>query len=144
MTPRSRARAQPLHDADYARLLQLRTELRRFDAWSRGEASRYGLTGAQHQLLLAVRGHADRRGPTIGELADYLLVRHHSVGELVDRATELGFVDREPDDHDHRVVRVVLTPHGRDAVQALAAVHVVELLRLAAMFSRLAGEPADD
>jgi DNA-binding MarR family transcriptional regulator len=128
-------------DDDYARLLALRTELRRFEAWSREEASRFGLTGAQHQLLLAVRGHDDQRGPTVGELAEYLLVRHHSVGELIDRTAELGFVRRRPDDDDHRVVRVELTGQGERAVQALSAVHLAELRRLAPLFGRLAALP---
>jgi DNA-binding MarR family transcriptional regulator len=133
---------EQLDDDDYARLLRIRTELRRFEAWSRGEAARFGLTGAQHQLLLAVRGHTDPDGPTIGDLADYLLVRHHSVVELVNRAADLGFVRRRPDEADHRVVRVILTARGRDAVQALSAVHVGELHRLAPLFSQLTRDRA--
>ena len=67
-----------LRDADYEDLLSLRTGLRRFLRWSEQQAEAAGLTPAQHQLLLAVRGHADPRGPTVGEVADYLLLRHHS------------------------------------------------------------------
>ena len=51
------------HD-DYAKLLRFRTELRRFDSWSRDQARRAGLTQAQHQLLLAVMGHDDPQWPT--------------------------------------------------------------------------------
>jgi DNA-binding MarR family transcriptional regulator len=136
----SRPKRSPLSDAEYARLLHFRTELRRFDAWSRSEATRFGLTSAQHQLLLAVRGHAGSQLPTIGELAEYLLVRHHSVVELIDRAAELGFVKRVHDTHDHRVVRVHLTARGRSAVRALSEVHLAELQRLAPLFERLVGE----
>ena len=75
-----------LRDADYEDLLALRTGLRRFLRWSEQQAEAAGLTPAQHQLLLAVRGHPDRRGPTVGEVADYLLLRHHSAVGLVDRA----------------------------------------------------------
>lgn len=132
-----RAKRSALSDAEYARLLRFRTELRRFDAWSRTEAVRFGLTSAQHQLLLAVRGHAGEQPPTIGELAEYLLVRHHSVVELVDRTADLGFVRRVPDRHDHRVVRVQLTPRGRHAVRALSEVHLEELRRLAPLFEGL-------
>ena len=48
-------------DADYQRLLDFRTRLRRFDQWSRAAAEEHGLTHAQHQLLLAVRGQEDHR-----------------------------------------------------------------------------------
>lgn len=129
-----------LTDAEYARLLRFRTELRRFDAWSRSEAARFGLTSAQHQLLLAVRGHGGETLPTIGELAEYLLVRHHSVVELVDRAADLGFVRRVHDSDDHRVVRVQLTARGRSAVRALSEVHLAELQRLAPLIERLTSD----
>jgi MarR family len=45
-----------------------------------------GITPARHQLLLSIRGHRDPRGPTIGEVAGYLLVRHHGAVERIDRA----------------------------------------------------------
>ena len=67
-----------LPDATYTRLLALRTGLRLFERWSESQARAAGLTPAQHQLLLAIRGHADPRGPTIGEVADYLLLHHNS------------------------------------------------------------------
>ncbi|HEX3003855.1 MAG TPA: MarR family transcriptional regulator [Angustibacter sp.] len=136
----SSAKRPALTDGEYARLLRFRTELRRFDAWSRSEATRFGLTSAQHQLLLAVRGHGGAEPPTIGELAEYLLVRHHSVVELVDRTAELGFVSRVHDTHDHRVVRVRLTARGRSTVRALSQVHLTELQRLAPLFERLTAD----
>ena len=84
-----------LPDESYAQLLALRTGLRRFQRWSEQQAADAGLTPAQHQLLLAIRGHSDPRGPTIGEVADYLLLRHHSTVGLVDRADAAGLVTRE-------------------------------------------------
>ncbi len=118
-------------DADYQRLLDFRTRLRRFDQWSRAAAEEHGLTHAQHQLLLAVRGHAGERGPTIGEAADYLLVRHSTLSELVDRAGALGLVERERDEEDHRVVRLRLTEQGRRVLTELTSAHLEELRRLA-------------
>src|SRR5579884_1551505 len=85
-------RARPrLSDADYRRLLQLRTRLRGFLHWSEAQAKAGGLTPAQHQLLLAVRGHDDPRGPTMGDIADYLYLRPHSAVGLVDRADQAGW-----------------------------------------------------
>jgi DNA-binding MarR family transcriptional regulator len=118
-------------DADYQRLLDFRIRLRRFDQWSRAAAEAHGLTHAQHQLLLAVRGHPGDRGPTIGEAADYLLVRHSTLSELVDRAGALGLVDRERDDEDHRIIRLRLTEQGRRVLTELTAAHLEELRRLA-------------
>src|SRR5690349_1571259 len=75
-----------LGDDDYRRLLELRSGLRRFLRWSEQAAQSAGLTPAQHQLLLAVRGHDDPRGPTVGDVAEHLLLRHHSAVGLIDRA----------------------------------------------------------
>lgn len=120
-----------LSDDDYARLLGLRTGLRRFQRWSEQQAQAAGLTPAQHQLLLAIRGHQDPRGPTIGEVADYLLLRHHSTVELVDRADQARLVNRHRSEEDHRVVRLQLTPLGAKRLEELSALHLEELERLA-------------
>ena len=58
-----------LTDADYERLLEFRTTLRRFVHWSEEQATALGITPAQHQLLLAVRGHGGTAAPTIGDIA---------------------------------------------------------------------------
>jgi DNA-binding MarR family transcriptional regulator len=119
-----------LTDADYEDLLTLRTGLRRFLRWSEQQAEEAGLTPAQHQLLLAIRGHTGRRGPTVGEVADYLLLRHHSAVGLVDRAEEVGLVTRARDRDDHRVVRLRLTPSGVKKLETLSELHREELQRL--------------
>lgn len=120
-----------LPNTTYARLLALRTGLRHFERWSEQQARAAGLTPAQHQLLLAVRGHDDPRGPTVGEVADYLLLRHHSAVGLIDRADAAGLVRRHRDEEDHRVVRLRLTEVGAKRLEALSALHVEELERLA-------------
>ena len=121
-----------LPDDVYVRLLALRAGLRHFERWSGQQAQAAGLTPAQHQLLLAIRGHSDPRGPTIGEVADYLLLRHHSTVGLVDRADAAGLVTRTRDDDDHRIVRLHLTECGTDRLEALSALHLEELERLGA------------
>lgn len=121
----------PLPDSAYARLLALRTGLRHFERWSAKQAQAAGLTPAQHQLLLAIRGHRDPDGPTIGEVADYLLLRHHSAVGLVDRAESAGLVRRARSDEDHRIVRLHLTEVGAARLEALSALHLEELDRLA-------------
>jgi DNA-binding MarR family transcriptional regulator len=123
-----------LTDADYQRLLDLRNGLRRFLRWSDEQAAAAGLTSAQHQLLLAIRGHRDPDsqdlGPTIGDIAAYLLLRHHSAVGLVDRAVRAGMVVRHEDANDRRVVRLRLTPLGMDLLSLLTPAHFEELERL--------------
>src|SRR5919201_3771533 len=94
--------------SDFEHLLELRTGLRRFLRWSEQQAKAAGLTPAKHQLLLAIKGHPDPAGPTIGEVADYLMLRHHSAVGLVDRAVSDGLVTRAPDPGSKSVVRVTL------------------------------------
>jgi len=132
-------RATRVREGDYARLLALRTTLRRFEHWSAEQAGRQGLTGSQHQLLLAIRGHAEPAGPTVGDVAGYLMIRHNTAVELVDRTQELGLVERRRDSTDHRVVRLVLTHAGRGRLARLSAAHLEELARLARMIDQLAG-----
>jgi DNA-binding MarR family transcriptional regulator len=119
-----------LDDADYRSLLRFRISLRRFLHWSEEQAEKAGLTPAQHQLLLAIRGHEGEAGPTIGEVAGYLLLRHHSAVGLVDRAEKAGLVERLEDGGDRRVVRLRLTPLSARLLQQLTATHLEEIQRL--------------
>ena len=128
-------RTARLRDEDFARLLAFRDGLRRFQHWSEEQAKAVGLTGAQHQLLLAIRGHGE--APSIRDVAEHMLLRHHSVVELVDRAVTAGLVERIGDAHDQRVVRLRLTDTGEARVAALASVHLEELSRLRPRFDSL-------
>lgn len=128
-------RTRELRDVDYQRLLAFRDGLRRFQQWSEERARAVGLTGPQHQLLLAIRGHGGP--PSIGEVAEHLLSRHHSVVELVARVVDTGLVERIEDDRDRRVVRLRLTAAGEARVVALAGPHLEELSRLRPQFESL-------
>lgn len=115
-------------DRDYEALLAFRTGLRRFLHWSEEQSAEVGLTPAQHQLLLAIRGLGG--GPTIGAVADELLLKHHSTVGLVDRAADADLVERRVDPDDHRVVRVHLTAAGARKLRQLSELHLAELARL--------------
>lgn len=120
-----------LEQADFEHLLELRTGLRRFLRWSEEQANAAGLTAAKHQLLLAIKGHPDPGGPTIGEIAEYLVLRHHSAVGLIDRAEKDGLVKRTPDLASRSVVRVTLTSAGEAKLDALAEAHLQEITHLA-------------
>ena len=128
----------PLADEEYAKLLAFRTGLRQFLRWSEDQAATVGLTPAQHQLLLAIRGHPDSRGPSVGELADYLCTRHHSAVQLIDRTEQLGLIARtRSDSDDRRIVRLTLTKAAQDKLTLLSTTHVEELRRLATLVNAL-------
>jgi DNA-binding MarR family transcriptional regulator len=122
---------------DFQHLLSFRVSLRRFQNWSEKQARDAGLTQVQHQLLVAVKGHPGPEPPTVGDLAGYLLLRHHSAVELVDRAETAGLASRSPAAHDARVVRVSLTRKGDRLVTSLTQAHLAGLRELAAGFNEL-------
>jgi DNA-binding MarR family transcriptional regulator len=122
---------------DFEHLLAFRVSLRRFQHWSEDQARAAGVTHAQHQLLVAIKGHPGDRPPAVGDLADYLLLRHHSTVELLDRAEAAGLVRRLPDAEDARVVRVMLTTRGDRLVTELTTSHLIELYKLAAVLDEL-------
>jgi DNA-binding MarR family transcriptional regulator len=128
-----------LTDQDFRRLLAFRVELRRFQRWSEDQARAAGLTHVQHQLLVAIKGHPGRAAPTVGDLAEYMLLRPHSAVELVDRAEAARLVEREPDTNDGRLVRVRLTPEGDKIVRTLTRAHLQRLHALAAVLDDLVG-----
>ena len=131
-----------LTSEDYENLLAFRTGLRRFLRWSEARAREVGLTPAQHQLLLAVKGHPGTDPPTVGDLADYLLLRPHSTVELIDRAEAAGLVGRWGDDGDGRITRVQLTADGAGRLDRLASAHLDELRRLAPILEQLTAPAA--
>jgi DNA-binding MarR family transcriptional regulator len=117
--------------ADYEHLLELRTDLRRFLRWSERQAHEAGITPAQHQLLLAIKGHSDPAGPTIGDVAGHLVLRHHSAVGLVDRAAAAGLVLREQHAANGSAVRLSLTETGAQKLETLSDAHLEELKHLA-------------
>jgi DNA-binding MarR family transcriptional regulator len=122
---------------DYERLLEFRVALRRFQRWSEDQAQDAGLTHVQHQLLVAIKGHRGEVPPTVGDLADYLLLRPHSTVELIDRAEAAGLVERVADENDRRLVRVRLTDAGDRVVRRLTKAHLDRLHELAAVLDEL-------
>ncbi len=118
-----------LSDRDYKALAELRYRLRMFIGFSDDQARTVGLEPRQHQLLLAVRGLPDELRPTIGTLAERLVVKHHTVVEMIDRLEAIGLVRREHDTNDKRVVLVRITPRGIAMLDRLSLAHRAELVK---------------
>jgi DNA-binding MarR family transcriptional regulator len=127
----------PLSDEDFQALAAFRAGLRRFHRFSEDAARQAGLTPKQHQLLVAVRGHAAAEPPTIGDLAEALQIKHHSAVELVNRVVHRGFAQREGSTVDNRRVHVRLTPAGENALRSLTAAHRQEYGSLESVLKQL-------
>jgi len=128
------AAAPKLEDDDYRRLLEFRTAIRKFLKYSKDQAEQVGLTPTQHQLLLAIRGHQREGGPTIGDVAECLLIKHHSAVELVARAELAGVVRRRQDPADQRIVRLALTRSGHSKLERISTANLAEIGRLGSGF----------
>ncbi len=132
--PRSRSR---LSKSDYERLAEFRYLVRRFAAFSEAAARRAGLTPRHHQALLAIKGYPGKERVSVGELAERLALRHHSVVELLDRLAARGLIRRRPSPADRRQVLVELTPRAQGILEELSLAHRRELGRLAPLLRPL-------
>lgn len=120
---------RPLSDDDYQTLARFRYALRRFQRFSETAAREAGLTPAQHQLLLTVRGYDGHGPPSVTIVAELLQLKLHSAGELVNRAEANGLINRWADPDDGRRTRLVLTAKGEAKLAALSLQHRAELQR---------------
>ncbi|MFC6157729.1 MarR family winged helix-turn-helix transcriptional regulator [Kribbella jiaozuonensis] len=71
---------------------------------------RHGLRLGQDHLLAALWAEDGR---TPGEIAAAVNVTTPAVTKLATRMAESGWLERRPDPHDNRLVRLWLTPAGR-------------------------------
>jgi len=118
----------PLSDRDYRSLATFRHALRRFEAFSEAAARGAGLTPAQHQLLLAVRGHP-APPPSTTDLAEMLQLKLHSATELAARTHARGLLERGTDPTDARRAVWTLSPEGDEKLADLSLAHRDELRR---------------
>jgi hypothetical protein len=93
---KARTSNPPARNVDYEALARFRYQLRRFLSFSETAANKAGLTPQQHQALLAIKGFSSVAPLSVGELAEFLLVRHHTAVELVDRMTKLRLLESRP------------------------------------------------
>ncbi|OZI60917.1 MarR family winged helix-turn-helix transcriptional regulator [Bordetella genomosp. 11] len=130
------AASRTLQADDFVALARLRFALRQFTAFSESAAAERGLTPQQHQALLAIKAAPDET-MTVGEIADWLLLRPHSAGELINRLERMGLVERRADAMDRRKVHVALTRAAQDKLDALSAAHFEELRAIGPMLREL-------
>jgi DNA-binding MarR family transcriptional regulator len=132
--------ATELTDRDYQALARFRHALRVFLRFSERAARDAGVTPAQHQLLLAIRGFPGHAPPATGDIAEMLQQVHHSVVELIDRAEAIGLVTRSVDPDDGRRRLIGLTPRGEEILAALSSLHRTELRRFRVEMHQVLGD----
>jgi DNA-binding MarR family transcriptional regulator len=112
---------------DYEALAQFRYRLRIFLEFADTNARNVGLTSQQYQALLAIKGLSGRTPMYVGELAGFLLIKHHTAVELVGRMVRLGLLRRAVDASDNRRVLVTPTKKGNLLLQKVAAINFKHL-----------------
>ncbi|HET6607789.1 MAG TPA: MarR family transcriptional regulator [Rhodopila sp.] len=117
---------------DYRTLAAFRFALRGFLSFSEAAARAVGLTPRQHQALLGIKAASIDNTASVSQLAAFLILRHNSAVELVDRLEATGLVARKPDSADRRRVLLHLTATGEGCLADLSTVHLAELQRIRA------------
>ena len=98
-----------LHEAAF---LALAWSWQRLEQLGRSFFPRYGITGAQFNVLMILDDY-DVRAFRQHELAEILVVNRASAGNVLDRMHRAGWIRRSPDPLDRRAVLVSLAPAGR-------------------------------
>lgn len=71
----------------------------------------YGLTNVQFLILGVLEGED---GLSAGEIGQRLVLDSATLSGTLDRMADNGWISKEPDPHDRRVVRVFLAPKARE------------------------------
>lgn len=108
---------------DYQALAEFRFQIRKFLHFSDQAVESTGLERGQYQLMLAVKGLPSGMRPRIREVANRMLIQHHSAVELINRLEAGGYVRRTRAEDDRREVLVRLTPKGERVLAELAMHH---------------------
>lgn len=133
------AESQAAFDRIVETLIFLYTESRRL---TKDEARKHDLTGPQLTVLKLLSGIGEL---SLTALSESMQTRNSTVTGIIDRMEAANLVRRVRDEHDRRVVRIRLTPHGarlarsvpiepmqvfRQALETLNATEQKTLLRI--------------
>lgn len=121
------AAMKKLNLSDYRALAEFRYQIRKFLHFSDQAIEAAGLERGQYQLMLAIKGLPESMRPRIRDIANRMLIQHHSAVELINRLEAGGYVRRERGQDDRREVLLALTPKGERVLAELALHHHDEL-----------------
>lgn len=80
--------------------------------------SGYGISGKQYNVLRSIR-RGGAEGLSISQISEQMTDPRADVTRLLDRLVRDGFVERQPDEADRRVVRTYLTRAGAELLAAI-------------------------
>ena len=89
----------------------LRRIFKAIQDYSQDVSNSFGITGPQLWALKIVSRHA---GLALGDLSRKMYLHPSTVTGVIDRLESKGYVVRDRDSADRRVVKVKLTPAGQD------------------------------
>ncbi|WP_296664873.1 MarR family transcriptional regulator [Demequina sp.] len=92
--------------------------------------AQHGLEEWEFDLLATLRRHGEPFRLTAGQLVASSMVTGGAVTNRIDRLAARGYVRRERDEEDGRVVWVALTDEGRRVVDATLPHHAANELRM--------------
>jgi DNA-binding MarR family transcriptional regulator len=119
--------AKVIATPEYQALAEMRYRIRKFVHEGDAVASAAGLEPQQYLLLLMIRGIPEGQEATVSNLAERLVLKHHSVVELIDRLEIHGYVRRNRSREDRRSVLVSLLPRGEKMLEEVAQHRISEL-----------------
>ena len=79
---------------------------------------RYGLTGAQYNVLRILRG-AEPEGLACSAISEQLISHDPDMTRLLDRMEKRGLISRHREVRDRRVVKTRVTPQGLELLKGL-------------------------
>ncbi len=121
-------------------IAEFRACLRTFLSAGETVSGRWGLTPQRYLLLLAIKGAPDMSERlSFGELARRLKLSPNTVTEHCARAEEAGLINRQPAEHDRRVVYLRLTAEGERRLRGALAESDAHRREFARVFRRLSG-----
>ncbi|HEY2447028.1 MAG TPA: MarR family transcriptional regulator [Rhizomicrobium sp.] len=133
-----RAPGAELSVSDYRLLSDFRHVLRKFFVFSEESARRAKITPQQHRALLEIKAFNGQ--PTVGDLANRLVIKPHSAVGLADRLVRAELVVRNPDPSDRRRVTLALTANGEEKLLAVSGANRRELRRLAPLLNAVVAQ----
>ena len=126
-TSAKRSGKRQLTEAELAALAEFRAALRGFLAFSEQAAAARGATMQWYQALLVIKTFNSDAPITVGELAEQLMICHHSAVGLVSRLSAAKLVRRQQDPQDHRRSLLLITAAGERCLADLASEHLDRL-----------------
>jgi DNA-binding MarR family transcriptional regulator len=94
-----------------------------------------GLTRSEQELLvmLVMNFEETKKASTVTEISNLIQITPAGVTQLINPLEEIGYIERLPDSHDRRIVRIGLTDKGIQKASVLlldAQKKMVELVNL--------------